>query len=504
MPISFYTLVDASANDAAQGKVGGLSCFALSTPGDEPPAGESYLVAEIELELLALDEAGGEAPPLVPDEVICPIEISLIAEDSAHTDDSCSGDIVIVATGFSVLPNEDVFLADIDVELVAGSPAPFENSIFHIERAPMMGGAIGIFVEEITDEVLLAMVGDSLPISMVRDIIGASGSLVSSADAVRQLTSSVGFTDTMFAIERMLVEEFITLSSSAADQGVGLLSIMERLVLSGVATSAADAVTQVTEALALNAVLELVNRERVVDTVSFDAEVASAFTAAESLVETLLLDAIPVGQGRAAVLLVDNVAVSGEPVSQATAISQLRDSASFALTLALDDGVYMATVVNAKTKGTTEYRNYPFNSFALLGDRYFGMSPDGIRLLEGDDDDGDPILWRARLARTNLGTMNLKRMRPAYLGYSGTGELYLKVIVQNDTTNQLEAHAYRLHAQPAGSAREARVSIGQGLLSAYWGFELESIDGGTFDFDKLSLDPIVIGKIMKGQGGGTR
>ena len=232
--------------------------------------------------------------------------------------------------------------------------------------------------------------------------------------------------------------------------------------------------------------------------------VAGAFTAAEALVDTLLLDALPVGQGRAVMAVSDGLILDGAPLSMATAVSQLRDSANFAMTLALDDGLYMATVVNTSTKGTSEYRNYPFNSFALLGDRYFGMSPDGIRLLEGADDDGEPIMWRARLARTNLGTLNLKRMRPAYLGYSGTGELYLKVIVQNDTTNQLEAHAYRLHAQPAGSAREARVSIGQGLLSAYWGFELESIDGGTFDFDKLSLDPLVIGKIMKGEGGGLR
>lgn len=503
MPISFYPLTDASANDAGQGTIG-MICFGLSTPSSVPAVGESYGSLLIDFTLLAIDEAGGSAPPIVPDEVACFIDFELVAEDSAYTTDTGSGDVGFTAHGFALLPNEDVGMGDINIELIAGSPTPFEDSIFHVEQLSVLGGAIGIFVEEVTDEVLLAMAGDSLPISVLRDMLAASASVLSASDATRQLISSVGFTDTMFAIERMLVEESITLNATTTAQGVGLLSIMERLVLAGTATSAADALSQVTEAIALNAVLELVNRERVVDTVAFDTQVASAFTAAEALVDTLLLDALPVGQGRAAVLVVDNVALSGEPVSQATAISQLRDAASFALTIALDDGVYMATVVNATTKGTTEYRNYPFNSFALLGDRYFGMSPDGIRLLEGDDDDGDPIIWRARLARTNLGTLNLKRMRPAYLGYSGTGELYLKVIVQNDTTNQLEAHAYRLHAQPASSAREARVSIGQGLLSAYWGFELESIDGGKFDFDKLSLDPIVIGKIMKGQGGGER
>jgi hypothetical protein len=414
VPIDFYPLVNASADDTGNGKID-LTCFGFSTPNAAPEIGQSYGTGLIEITLLAVDEAGGEAPPLVPDEVVCLIDLELIAEDSAYTTDTGFGEIEIVGNGFALLPNEDVGIGQIQISLTAGSPTPFEDSIFHVEQLSMMGGAIGIFVEEVTDEVLLAMAVGSLPISVLRDMLDVSADVLSASDAIRQLTSSVGFTDTMFAIERMLVEESITLNATTAAQGVGLLSVMERLVLAGIATSAADAISQITEAIALNAVLELVNRERVADTVAFDTQVASAFTAAEALVDTLMLDALPAGQGRVSMLVVDSVALSGEPLSQATAISQLRDAASFALTVALNDGVYMATVVNAMTKGTTEYRNYPFNSFALLGGRYFGMSPDGIRLLEGDDDDGDPIIWRARLARTNLGTLNLKRMRPAYM-----------------------------------------------------------------------------------------
>lgn len=503
MPISFYPLIDASANDTGQGSIE-IVGFGVSTPSAVPDAGQSYGAGLIEITLLAIDEAGGDAPPIVPDEVVCFIELELFMEDAAYTTDIGSGDVSITAHGFSLLPNEDVGEGYIEISLNAGSPTPFEDSIFHIEQLPVMGGAIGIFVEEVTDDLLMGMTESSLPVSVIRDWVGAGDSTASRSDATRQLHASMGFTDTMFAIERMLVEEGIALGGAVDDRGIGLLSIMEQLLLDGTATSAAEAVTLVTEAIALHDLMGYVNRERVTDVVELGGAVAESFTAAESLVDTLLLSALPVGQGRAVMAVVDDFAFGAEPVSLATAVSQMREAVGFAMTLSLDDGIYMATVVNTSTKGTSEYRNYPFNSFALLGDRYFGMSPDGIRLLEGEDDDGDPILWRARLARTNLGTLNLKRMRPAYLGYSGTGELYLKVIVQNDTTNQLEAHAYRLHSQPAGAAREARVSIGQGLLSAYWGFELESIDGGKFDFDKLSLDPILIGKIMKGEGGGQR
>ena len=504
MPIAFYTLVDASANDAAQGKVGGLTCFGLSTPGDEPPVGESYLVAEIELTLLALDEAGGEAPPLVPDEVICPIEISLIAEDSAHTDDSCSGDILIVATGFSVLPNEDVFIADIEVDLVAGSPAPFEDSIFHVERAPVMMGAIGIFVDLLDESLSLGATGSGLQISVLRARLGLHGAPLSQADAHTAVLDEIAFAETMFSIQRILVESGIAFGATETVTLTRINAVVEVLMLSGAVTSAADAITLIIEAIALAGAADLVNRERISEALGFSAAAADALTAAETLVDALLLTDVVVGQGRMTMLVEEGLGFADTTLTQARAVSLLRDGLGFALTFALDDGNYIATVINTKTKGITQYENYPFNSFACIGGAYYGMTPDGIRRLEGPDDAGEARNWRMRLARTNLSSAQIKRMQAAYLGYTATGEIRLKVIVQNKNDGLLEQHNYRLLEQPASSARAARLKIGQGLAAEYWAFGLESIDGGEFGLDLLDLHPINIDKIMNGRGGGRR
>lgn len=198
-------------------------------------------------------------------------------------------------------------------------------------------------------------------------------------------------------------------------------------------------------------------------------------------------DGFDIGAGAAAIL---------------QAIEALREGVNFALHLSLDDGRYTAYVINTESKGTTQYQNYPFNSFARIGGRYFGMTPDGIRELDGPDDDGSPIAARFRLAMSRMGTGHLKRMVGAYLGYSSTGELRLKTItIQPDGVKR--ADHYRLLAQP-GAPREARVKVGQGLRSVYWGFEVEAIDGAAFAIDIIDMQPIVVEQRIQGQNGGNR
>ena len=65
------------------------------------------------------------------------------------------------------------------------------------------------------------------------------------------------------------------------------------------------------------------------------------------------------------------------------------------------------------------------------------------------------------------------------------------------------ADHYRLLAQP-GAPREARVKVGQGLRSVYWGFEVEAIDGAAFAIDIIDMQPIVVEQRIQGQNGGNR
>lgn len=65
------------------------------------------------------------------------------------------------------------------------------------------------------------------------------------------------------------------------------------------------------------------------------------------------------------------------------------------------------------------YHNYDFNSFAKIGEKYYGAKEDGIYLLEGPDDDGAEIIPGVRIGPTNLGTANLSRIRAVNVGDQG-------------------------------------------------------------------------------------
>ena len=62
------------------------------------------------------------------------------------------------------------------------------------------------------------------------------------------------------------------------------------------------------------------------------------------------------------------------------------------------------------------YTNYAFESYARMGNQYFGIKEDGIYLLAGADDDGVKIIPAVRIGPLNLGNSNFKRLRAINVG----------------------------------------------------------------------------------------
>lgn len=362
-------------------------------------------------------------------------------------------------------------------------------------------GSVGIFYDEALDVISLESAGTVALIAVLREAFQLRSTQASASDATRQVTNHMGLSAVPRAVLRLLVSEGIAFDDASTVTLDRLLSVIDAMTVSGACASAADAVAMIVESLTFAAAAELVNREGIEDVIGIESAVEQLYTAFEQLVSDVFLVAAEENQLRLMVVMSDAFGIDSGLSSQAQAVAAMRSGIGMSVTMTVDSGVYAATVVNMGTKQASEYQNYPFNSFARVGGRYYGMTTDGIRLLEGEDDGGEQINWRLRLARTSLGSLNQKRMRSVYLGYAADGDLRLKAIVLNAQTNELEAHAYRLLAQPASSAREARIKIGQGLMSVYWGFELESISAAAFELDLLALEPLVIDKIMKGQGG---
>lgn len=462
----------------------GRSTFSLSTSG-------------------LVDDDFGEVVPAVPDMGLSTWSAGTSGRAGGHTAESGRSTFGLVTAGFALRPDEAAGRSTFGFSTTGGEPASFANTIFFADRRPLFGGYAGVFVDGVEDAVAAGEDVLSLPSYAVVERFRVSGVPDDTFTGLARARDRIELGDLLAVVLRELLREGFALDASVADNFRAAVAVMDALRLSGVAASALEAANLLTAALAFGDLLRRADVEGLTDGLLASAEASTSVRLASRLVEGLLLEA----EGGPAVVLGalarDGLAMGAEGAAVLSAVEALREGLDFVLHLNVDDGHYMAYVINTESKGLTEYGRYPFNSFARIGDRYFGMTPDGIRELEGPDDAGSPIAARLRLAMTTLGTGQMKRMIAAYLGYTSSGELRLKTItVGVDGVRQ--ANHYRLHAQPADNPREARIQIGQGLRSVYWGFEIEAIDGAAFMLDVLALHPIVVEQRIQGEGGGKR
>lgn len=146
----------------------------------------------------------------------------------------------------------------------------------------------------------------------------------------------------------------------------------------------------------------------------------------------------------------------------------------------VDDGE--AWVVNTRTQASTRYGQYGFNSFAAVRGKQFGVRQDGIYLLEGSTDAGEPISSGVNLGKQDFGTQQNKTPRAVYAGVSSTGRLFLKV---DDGCRQYTYKA--LDSDP--KLRTQRFDPGRGLSASYFEFQLVS-EADAFELDSVKFDVV--------------
>lgn len=150
--------------------------------------------------------------------------------------------------------------------------------------------------------------------------------------------------------------------------------------------------------------------------------------------------------------------------------------------------------VNLKNAALTEYDSWAFNSLAFFNGEYLAAGDDGIFALSGDDDDGEDIEATVRLALSDLGVENVKRLPDVYLSYRSAGELVLRVVVDGGLT-------YEYPVEPTGKEGmyTVRAKVGKGLQSNYWCFEFSNRAGAAFDLDAIRARPEILSRIVGGR-----
>lgn len=138
------------------------------------------------------------------------------------------------------------------------------------------------------------------------------------------------------------------------------------------------------------------------------------------------------------------------------------------------------------TGDSTAYEGFEFNSFAKIGSSYFGAKRDGVYLLDGDSDAGEPIRASIHFGAHDFGSSVHKRVPNVYAGVSASGQLLLRVSVDGGSD-------YLYAARRVDAARKmTRFDLGRGLRGTYYTFELFNEEGADFDLDSIEFLPVAL------------
>lgn len=327
---------------------------------------------------------------------------------------------------------------------------------------------------------------------MVRRALLALGDVsVGLLTALDRHGDTLGFTDIAGYVWRMLHVEALALGDTPITTLQLLVEATDLLALAADAGSILDAAAAVVEALQLGDAAGYGWPVSVLETLALGDSATLQLLALTSAQSALSLGDSGSISATFTTLVPETLQLGASASTQAELLELIREGLAVLVRIQLPDGMYLAWVCHTESKAFTTYRNFPFNSFCEIDGHYYGATDEGIYLLEGDDDAGEPIEARVRGGLSDMGTGRLKRMEALYWGLSADGQMLVKVVTTSEEGEKTESW-YSLDAPPGGAMREGRTKIGKGLKSVYWGFEIANVDGADFELDKIAWLPMIL------------
>ena len=376
--------------------------------------------------------------------------------------------------------------------------APVTQYGFAVEQEPLAVGYGNIDFGYVRESVALGAEQRPLPTVVLRDLaalivergaIYDGRSLVDDAVVIGERATWLAFG---------VIDDLAIFSIDSEADYLAIGRALERLILSGEVRNVAEAILALEDALVLRALVDAFHHGVAVDTLLTGTFIASLYHAFAQALDRMLLSVAADSTYSITALVDERVFFSANLASQADAIAMIRDAVGFAMSLAIDDGQYIAWVMNTESKGLTRYTQYPHNSFGKIGGRYVGCAADGLHWLDADDDNGEDIHAVIRTGLDALGTRRAKRLPEAFIGYTSDGTLLLRVIQTGEQSGRLEEAIYRLPVRPAESKRENRFKVGKGLKAVDFAFVIENVDGADFDLSSIEFRPIYLARRTRG------
>ena len=341
---------------------------------------------------------------------------------------------------------------------------------------------------EITEEIRVSMAMDCQHAVLVREffnIVSTPNTFTQNATMLLDIAKAV---DTALPAFSLWVQE--TLSIDDVVSATQVVRLADRLLALGmVQTYYHGVIAVLSSVLAFDRAYFSVS-ESILDEVDVDE---SSDTVVTRLAQ--LLDVIGIStefQNILTIVVEETAALQAADSVELTAqlFAELIDDVDVFSFLKTPADVVQGWVMN--TEGAlpiSEYDNFLFNSLTQFDGQLYGTNDAGLYALTGDTDAGTEIAAQLKSMMLDFGTSRLKRMRSAYLGYTSTGDLVLKVRSVDD--GQLSEHWYKACPVAADAPRTSRVLVGQGLRSRYWQFELVNVNGADFEIDHLEMHPLI-------------
>tara|TARA_B110000908_G_scaffold172661_2_gene241749 strand:- start:695 stop:2779 length:2085 start_codon:yes stop_codon:yes gene_type:complete len=366
-----------------------------------------------------------------------------------------------------------------------------DNSFFMLMTLNNLPGVVEV-EEDIQDTLLLT---DDFNFSVVSNIVEpvyVSGAMLTFAVTAVELLDQAMLLATVSTKQTSALTD--TLSIQDTCSLLGVIQIAEELVANDSVQNLYHGVVQVLASM-LMADSERNSYPFVVqEYVTFSEEALTKATYLAEQLETIMATAVV--QNVLTIVVDETAELMAADSIELTAklFAELLDTVDIYTLFKVNDDLSQAWVMNTEAgMPISEYDNYLFTSMTTFKGRSFGTTDSGLFELEGDTDIGEPITAQVESMMLDFGTSRMKRIRTAYMGYTSSNELVLKVMSVDD--GELFEHWYK--ASPVGSntaPRTGMVEVGQGLRSRYWQFELTNVDGGDFELDVLELYPLFLGR----------
>lgn len=491
MGVEFLTLEEVQLSLTVDGAVyiGGNAGATVVAVGQSEADGAVFVSGEAEVDVLT-EVIVPEIPPHTDGSVY----VSGEAEMASGTGLDVDGEVFV--SGES-LPSGAV---DGTVYISGDANSEFEFNgyyIFATEVPEVVSSYVGMSFAALNDEVRLQMDPEPLQILVLREIAALREIRLGRYQGTASVLELIELRERLQYVIQLAIAEGLSLDASPAPSFTAVARVVNRLLLVGAVRHEAEATRLLVDALTMTMALDSLPTVDVSETVALSDLVSALHTAVAQAIERIIMEGAVGASHQLTLLLRESVALSGTAVTEVELVAALREAVGFAMTLSFDDGLYTAWVLNTESAGLSTYSNFPFNSFAKIGGRYYGLHTGGIVRLGGDTDDGAPIAAKLRFGLFDFNDRHLKAFSEVYVGSSG-GQLLLKVIWADDATGEKRGAIYRMKHRPAAAIREARFEPGKGLKAVDWDFELENVDGADFDLHTIQFQPMALSRRTRG------